>query len=391
MKNVTDMAGRYITDPTDLSLFLEECKRTSLLALDTEFIREKTYYPQLCLIQLANGSDCAILDPFALDDFSALKGILLDTSVTKVVHAGDQDCGILYHELGCLPRPVFDTQRAAMLFGYSPQLGLAALVKAFCAVKLDKGDALTDWTRRPLTNAQVEYALNDVRYLPQIFLTMHTKLTASGRIEWLREDLERLSDEGFYLIEPGERWKKVKHTASLSPRQLAIVKEVAAWRELTAQKKDYPRKWVLTDELVVEIAKRGPTTMDDLFQIRGMRDKLGDRWSQEVIAAVQRGRANPPEFWPQRGREGDRERDCRDALDLMSALVYLRAKENHLATALLASHEELVRIACGDRDEARVLKSWRREIVGEELLKLLDGEIALSLSNNRLKVTGIPQ
>jgi ribonuclease D len=258
-----------------LEKFISNCRGAPVLAVDTEFLREKTYYPQLCLLQLATENQKAAIDPLAPIDLKALAPLLTDERVMKVFHAGDQDRAILYHELGIVVRPVFDTQRASLLLGVSQQMSLATLVRHFCGVSLKKGESFSDWSQRPLTKTQLEYALDDVRYLPAAYGKMITELTTSGRLMWLQQDFQEMEDESRYCVDVRDVWQKLKGISSLRGSKLAAVREIAAWRETVAQQRDLPRKWILSDELLVEIAKHEPDSLEALFRIRGLKERLG--------------------------------------------------------------------------------------------------------------------
>ena len=381
----------YISTTAELSSYLNKIQDTSLLAIDTEFLREKTYYPRLCLLQLATEDTSAIVDPLVLEDLSLLRPIMTDPRVTKVFHAGDQDRAILFRLFDRPVTPVFDTQSAAMVLGFPQQMGLAALVKSYCDVTLNKTDSFTDWAQRPLRETQLKYAIEDVLYLPRIYREMRDKLEKNGRMAWLEQDFRRMANSELYRIDPYQRWRKVKRSSSLTRRQLAILRELAAWRELTAQKRDYPRNWIITDELMIEIAHREPENTEELFKIRGLQERLGKSWSKEVVAAVQRALATPEDMWPVRQKSKYRESDFTGALDLMTALVHLRAKQNHISTTLLVSHDELLRLAAGEREDMAILADWRHDMVGRELLDLLEGKLVLSLQNGVLKVTDTAQ
>ncbi len=381
----------YISTSAELADFITGIRNTTLLAIDTEFLREKTYYPRLCLLQLATEERSVIVDPLAIEDLSVLKPIMTDPEVTKVFHAGDQDRAILFRIFDTPVTPVFDTQMAAMVLGFPQQMGLAALVKSYCDVTLNKADSFTDWAQRPLTETQLNYAIDDVLYLPRIYRNMLDKLEKNGRMAWLEQDFEQMTDPEQYRVDPRQRWLKVKRSASLQRRQLAVIREVAAWREVTAQRRDYPRNWIITDELMVEIARREPQNTEELFKIRGLRERLGRSWSNEVVAAVLKAHEIPEDQWPVRQKPKYRESDFTGALDLMSALVHLRARQNHISTTLLVSHDELLRLAAGERDDMSILNGWRYDMVGKELLSLLEGELVLSLQNGVLKVTDTTQ
>ncbi len=229
-------------------------------------MRERTYFARLCLIQLASDDVAAIVDPLAIDDLSPLKELLTDPKVVKMFHAGSQDLEIFYRLFGVATAPVFDSQVAATLAGFPQQVGYGALVKEVMGVTLDKGDTYTDWAKRPLSDTQVEYALNDVRYLPEIRRRLLSEMEREGRIDWLAADFSRLEDPATYEVVPRELWRRVKRVSSLNRRQLAVAREVAAWREDEAQRRDVPKRWVVGDESIIEIARRAPKTADELLR-----------------------------------------------------------------------------------------------------------------------------
>lgn len=379
----------YIANQEDLEAFAKRAMRSSVLAIDTEFLREKTYYAKLCLLQLATDDETAIVDPFEVEDLRVLAPLLENESVVKLFHAGGQDLEILLREVGALPRPLFDTQVAAALLGHTQQIGYAALVHAECGVTLKKIDSFTDWSRRPLSESQLEYAADDVAYLPRMYERMRAQLVELGRLAWLDRDFEDLADPKRYATNERERYRRLKRVSQLSRRQLAAAREVAAWRELEAQRRDVPRKWVVTDEQIVEACKREARTIDELFMVRGMSDRLSTKDARCVVALMSSALDAPPDAWPEPDRCGKNEPNVDAELDLMCALVRLRAKQNGVAFPTLASHDDLARVARGYREGVDVLRGWRRSLVGEELLRLLEGKIALSLSNGEIKVTEV--
>lgn len=377
----------YIANQENLEAFVRRAASSSVLAIDTEFLREKTYYAKLCLLQLATDTEVAVIDPFAVDDLGVLVPLLEDLSIMKLFHAAGQDLEIIYRELGVLPAPVFDTQVAATLLGHTQQIGYGPLVHSLCGVNLKKSDSFTDWSRRPLSESQLEYAADDVIYLPKMYRIMVERLQAKGRLSWLDNDFAALSDPANYVSDASTRFKRLKRVGQLSRRQLAAAREVACWRELTAQDRDLPRKWVLTDEQIVEACRREARTIDELFMVRGVREKLGTRDARAVVAAMVRGLDAPADSWPELDKPSKSEPNVDAELDLMEALVRLRARENDIAMQTLASHNELCRVARGYRDDVDVLKGWRRALIGEELLELLAGRISLSLGPEGLVVT----
>ena len=375
----------YIATQENLAAFVERARSSSVLAIDTEFLREKTYYAKLCLLQMATDDEVVIVDPFEMDDLSVMAPLLEDERIVKLFHAAGQDLEIILREVGVLPRPVFDTQIAAALLGHTQQIGYAALVHAECGVSLKKIDSFTDWSRRPLSASQRDYAADDVVYLPRLYAGMRAALEEKGRLHWLDHDFEELSDPARYEANERERFRRLKRVSQLSRRQLSAAREVAAWRELEAQRRDVPRKWVVTDEQIVEACKREARTIDELFMVRGLSDRLSTKDARAVVSLISSALSAPPDTWPELDRCGKSEPNVDAELDLMSALVRLRAKENGIAFPTLASHDDLARVARGYREGVDLLRGWRRAIVGEELLELLDGRLTLSLDGG-LKV-----
>lgn len=377
----------YISTSEELQAFVKTIAGTAVLAIDTEFHREKTYYPKLCLLQLATEETSAIVDPLTIADLSPINAILTAPETVKVFHAGSQDIEILCRVCGVAPHPVFDTQIAAGLLGHPQQLGYGALVNALCGVNLAKADSLTDWTRRPLREMQLEYAINDVLYLPRMYRSMVKDLTRLGRLGWLQDDFEHLCDPETYATLPEEQWRRVKRVSSLTRRQLAVARGVAAWREHYAQNRNIPRKWVLSDEVIIEIARLAPTTKERLLDVRGLSERLSDRAVREILDATADELAGDPEGWPKLEHHRGKKSEVDGAVDLMLALLHLRAKENDVTTQFLASRDDLVKIAKGEGEGLDVLSGWRRRLIGAELLELLDGKLCLSIEDGKLKVT----
>ena len=377
----------YIANQENLEAFVRRAAASEVLAIDTEFLREKTYYANLCLLQLATDTEVAVVDPFAVEDLSVLSPLLTDPAIMKLFHAGGQDLEILYRELGVLPTPLFDTQVAATLLGHTQQIGYGPLVHNLCGVNLKKSDSFTDWSQRPLTASQLEYAADDVIYLPKMYRIMKERLEEKGRLHWLDNDFAAMADPAQYECDVDDRYKRLKRVGQLSRRQLAGARAMAAWREVTAQERDLPRKWVLTDEQIVEACRREARTIDDLYLVRGVREKLNVRDARQVLSRMNRAFDAPSSEWPQLDKSPKSERNVDAEVDLMEALVRLRAKENDIALQTLAGRSDLAAVARGHGDECDVLKGWRRAMVGEELLELLAGRLALSLGPDGLVVT----
>jgi ribonuclease D len=376
----------YVTDTESLAELVTQLRTSSCVAIDTEFMRERTYFARLCLIQLASDDVAAIVDPLAISDLSPLQELLTDPHVVKVFHAGSQDLEIFYRLFGVATAPVFDSQVAATLAGFPQQVGYGALVQEVMGVTIDKGDTYTDWAKRPLSETQVEYALNDVRYLPEIRRRLMSEMEREGRIDWLAADFARLEDPATYEVVPRELWRRVKRVSSLNRRQLAVAREVTAWREIEAQRRDVPKRWVVGDESIIEIARRSPKTPDQLSAIRGVADKVGRGAQQGLLDAVASGLAVPDSDLPSLDKRRRPVGDVDGAVDLMIALVRLRAREHGVAMPLMASRDDLERLAAGEKEASPLLEGWRKNMVGDELVALLEGRLVLGLKDGALVV-----
>lgn len=379
----------YVADDAGLRELVSLIGDSPVVAVDTEFMREKTYFARLCLIQIATDDVAAIVDPIAVPDLAPLCEIFSDESVIKILHAGGQDLEIFFRSCGHSLTPVFDTQIAATLAGFPQQVGYGALVHELLGIKLDKGDSYTDWGRRPLSATQMEYALNDVRYLPEIHRKLTEQLEGGGRTQWLAADFKRLEDPSTYEVDPREQWRRVKRISSLNRRQLAVAREVAAWRENEAIRRDVPKRWVLGDESIVEVARRMPGSPEELSQIRGVSDKVGKGAVRGILESVAAGVAVAECDLPSLPKRKRLNGDVDGAVDLMVALVRLRAKEHGVAMPLLAARDDIERLAGGDRESSPLLEGWRASMVGNELVDLLDGRLSLTLEDGHLRVLKI--
>ncbi|MCO6411595.1 MAG: ribonuclease D [Thiogranum sp.] len=366
--------------------FCNSLQHPGWLALDTEFIRERTYYPQLCLLQVAVPGNIACIDPLAIDDLSPLLDILYDRSIVKVLHACSQDLEIFAYLKGAVPGPVFDTQLAAPLLGFAEQMGYANFVREALGVTLDKAQTRTDWSHRPLAKAQLDYAADDVRYLAQIYPDIRQRLEDLGRLAWLKaefEDCERLDR---YLHEPAGVWRRIKGLDKLRPRALAIVQQLAEWRETRAQQKDLPRSWVLKDDALMDIGRLAPDSLEKLAKIRNLPPKTGDRYGEEIIAIVRAAAQKQPEPLPE-ARRPAKPTAAQEALaDVLHAQLRLLADRYDINSASLASRKDLVALAQGEEDIA-LLRGWRLEMAGNELLATRNGERIVSVKNAQVEFT----
>jgi ribonuclease D len=381
---VKDVAPvQYIDTAAGLAAVCTRLSAFEWFAIDTEFLREKTYYPKLCLIQVATAHEAACIDPLALDDLGPLLALLADPRITKVMHSCRQDMEIFFHLAGRVPAPVFDTQIAAPLLGYADQIGYANLVKALAGVTLDKLHTRADWTLRPLTPAQLRYAADDVIYLAAVYPGIVTQLQELGRLDWLVEDFRQLSEAALYDTPPARAWLKVKGASRLKGASLSILQALAQWREETARSKDRPRGWLLRDDVLLDIARHKPSSMEALGAIRGLGDGLLARSGDALLDIVKQAAARKPLSFPDTRMRTTLSAAQEALVDVMMAVVRITADENRLNPAVLAARRDLEALLLGD-PESRVLHGWRQRLIGTRLQQLLSGEQSLSVRHGRL-------
>ena len=353
----------FIDDQSGLNDLCAVLSRAPWFAIDTEFLREKTYYPKLCLLQVATPGHVACIDPLALDDMTLLLDVIFDSSITKVMHAARQDMEIFYHLRGAVPAPVFDTQVAALLLGLPDQVGYGGLVQELLGVKLHKLHSRTDWSQRPLDEAQLQYAADDVIYLAQAYQLIQEKLGESGRLDWLTDDLQALSDPALYAAHPDSAWLRVKGANKLSGDALAVLQALAAWRESMAQTLDRPRGWLLRDDVLLDIARHRPGTSTSLGKIRGLHENTVRKHGDELLALVEKAAGIRPAPFPRR-KLRQRLTPAQDAaVDVMQAVVRLVGEENRINPAVLANRNQLEQLLLGNTD-VPVLLGWGRQLAG---------------------------
>ncbi len=379
-----------IRDSAGLAGVCRDLRAHGSFALDTEFIRERTYSPRLCLVQVAVPALCTAIDPLAGVDLDPLIELIFDPSIEKIVHAGWQDFEIFYARTGRVPESVFDTQIAAALAGVGEQVGYANLLDRALGISLGKVETYTDWSRRPLSPSQIEYALDDVRYLLPLWAKLTRMLEDLGRIEWLRDESRRYRDPAAYERDPRSQCLRLRGARHLPPVSLAVLQELAVWREEAAAERDVPRGRIVADEILVEIAKRCPRSISDLRPIRNFHPKVLERGGQKLLAAVARGLALPPERWPTLSKSRTDEPERALLADFLEAVVRLRAHDARIAPGYLATRaqiNELVDAGLEGRSPEdpetgsapAVLSGWRRGLVGEDLLRALAGETDLGI------------
>jgi ribonuclease D len=386
---------KTITTTHDLTEFCNRAGHCAYVTVDTEFLRERTYYSKLCLIQLAlpgrSNDDAVLVDPLAEGlSLAPLYDLFRNEAVVKVFHAARQDLEIFYVDAKVIPAPLFDTQVAAMVCGFGDQVGYETLVRKIAKQSLDKSSRFTDWSRRPLSDAQKTYALADVTHLRQIYEYLSAKLEKTGRSHWMAEELATLTTPDTYVIDPAHAWERVK-TRSSSPRLLAIVRALAEFRESYAQTRDIPRSRVFKDDALIELASTKPKTFDDLQKSRLLlREARKGEIANGILKAVKYAIELPQENLPKIPDEKDMRAVNQALADLLRVLLKAKTENNGVAAKLIASSAELDALASGERD-VPTLRGWRYEVFGQDALRLCNGEIGLVAKGKSVKTFDIPQ
>ncbi|MDX8382754.1 MAG: ribonuclease D [Ghiorsea sp.] len=381
-----------ITTEHELQQACEVLKQAKVLCVDTEFHREKTYYPQFALLQVGCTDGIFIIDPIQIKNMQAIWDVLLDENILKVFHAGRQDLEIILEHAGALPLPMFDTQVAAALLGYGQQVGFGNLVQRIVKKELAKGESFSDWLQRPLTAQQMQYAADDVIYLMPIYQGLKEELQARKRDTWLDEEQSVLTSLSTYNIDKQQVFWRVKGVNKLKPKQLAVLREFAVWREEQAQKKDMPRRRLLADEPLLELAKRDKLTLDVMGRMRGLNAGVIRRFGETWLTLWQQGMDCSEEDRPKLPPRKHNTNGTDMRLELLGSLLRLKAEESSISSTILASKGDLACLASwgnnckGDIPDIACLQGWRAELVGEDLLRLLRGEICLRINPQ----TGLP-
>jgi ribonuclease D len=373
-----------ITTTADLAAACERMSRHTFVTVDTEFLRETTYYPLLCVAQIATSDEAVVIDALAQDiSLTPFFQLMANESVLKVFHAARQDIEIVWHQAKLIPRPIFDTQVAAMVLGYGDSISYDQLVQRITGDAIDKSNRFTDWSRRPLSPAQVNYATSDVTHLRQVFLSLSEDLRKRGRSDWVGEEMEVLTSPNTYRSEPETAWERLK-TRVRKPKELSVLMEVAAWREREAQSRDVPRGRVLKDEAIGDIATHAPTSMEKLAALRSLpRGFERSKWGSEIVEAVKRGLARDPAQLPklEKPRPGV---NGSATVELLKVLLRMVSEQHGVAAKVIATVEDLERIAVDDRADVPALHGWRREMFGEQAIALKRGRLALAMDKGRV-------
>ncbi|MEM6971966.1 MAG: ribonuclease D [Pseudomonadota bacterium] len=383
-----------ITRTADLDRICTTFAEAPYVTVDTEFMRERTYYSQLCLVQLAiagsegpESGEAVLVDPLAEDlDLAPLWRLMADTSVVKVFHAARQDLEIFYHQGAVIPEPLVDTQVAAMVLGYGEQVGYETLVRRVAKAELDKSSRFTDWARRPLSDKQLSYAIGDVTHLRVVYEALAERLNRSGRAEWVAEEMAILRDPATYVSDPDEAWRRVK-ARSGNGQMLAVVRELARWREATAQARDVPRSRLMKDDALVELAAARPRDIEGLSKMRLLqREARKPETAEAILAAIQTGLAVPPDERPSVPPPPRRREGSAAVADLMRVFLKARAEQLGIAPKLIASSSDLDALAGEDTPDVPALHGWRLDAFGRDALKLKDGTLALKAGAKGVEV-----
>lgn len=375
-----------ITTSQGVADFCRSLSQNSFITVDTEFLREKTYYPKLCLVQLSGpDKEARAIDPLVKGiDLSPLYDLLADTRILKVFHAARQDLEIFYNLTGKVVSPVFDTQIAAMVCGYGDSVGYNNLVHDITGKGIDKSAQFMDWSHRPLTERQIDYALGDVTHLCDVYVHLAKKLEHQNRVSWVLQEEEILNNPSTYSNDPYEAWKRIK-LRSPSRKTLAVLREVAAWREKAAQERDIPKSWMMRDETLADLASQAPRTAEELQKIRNMpKDHANGRIGEALLEAIRKALNAPKDEWPQVEKRKSMPPQAAATLDILKMLLKIQSSEHGVAAKLIATQDDLEAIVMDDEADVPALKGWRREVFGEDALALKAGRLAIGLSGDRI-------
>ena len=380
-----------ITTTAELTVFCDKLKGAPFVAVDTEFMRETTYWPKLCLIQAATAEHEAVIDPLSPDlDLAPFLEVMKDTSILKVLHAARQDVEIFFN-LGATPIPLFDTQIAGMAAGFGEQVAYDALVRQMLKIDLDKSSRFTDWARRPLSDNQLTYAIADVTHLATLYPTLRERLENEGRMAWVAEEMKAMTDPGLYDTSPENAWKRLRPRKH-APKYLTVFKAIAAWRERTAQTRDQPRGRILKDDAIDELATQAPTELEGFERLRAVQKGFGgSKFGAAVIEVIREAARSPEAMAAPVAREAVAAppANAGAVVELLKVLLKARAEDAGVASKLIATVSDLEKIAADDEADTPALQGWRREAFGEDALKVKRGELALVLDGARVRAVEV--
>jgi len=379
----------YIDTAEDLETLCQSLASVTHMAVDTEFLRENTYYPELCLIQIKSGDILACIDPIAInknndgkkDSLSAFSALLANPAITKVLHSASQDMEIFFMLEKTPPRPIFDTQVAAPLLGFNEQIGYGNLVKEVLSINLPKAHTRADWSRRPIPENQIHYALDDVIHLEAVYFELKKRLEKKSRLDWLAQDFEDISNPERYNKPAKNMWQKIRAAQFLKGAQLATLQALAEWRELTARESNRPRNWILKDDAIADLAKQRPTSSKELSHIRSVGAKTVDRHGKQLLQIIQDGAEREPVPLPDYVKKEKLSSSAQAGVDVLAALVAIKADEHKINATLLAPRKMLE--ACWRAGDASPLGGWRHTLLGADIQNCLAGRVTIGVENSQ--------
>ncbi len=377
--NDTSIPDTYIDTDSELQLFCADLSHEKWLALDTEFIREKTYYPELALIQIASENKIACIDPYKIQDFTPLTDLFDDYNIVKIFHSPSQDLELFAHIFKAAPQNIFDTQLAASLLGIGNQIGYADLVNKLCKVQLDKKHTRTDWSRRPLSESELDYAIDDVRYLGEIYKTLTDKLIAADRINWLAQDFKTMSDIEHYQIHWESLWKKLKGSQKLKGDELNYADQLCQWREKQAQQKNLPKRWIIKDEDVVDISRLKPTDLSGFKSIRTLNERFIKQFGNDIINVLKDADNIADDLRPKHEKFKSLSDNQQTKADCLMAICRRCAAQSDMAMASLATKKDIDKMILGK--DSKLLTGWRFEMAGEACQQFLKGELSIQVND----------
>ncbi len=380
---------QYIDTDQALTDYLTTIRDADWVILDTEFIREKTYFPKLCLIQVATADTLACVDPLAISDLGIFFEWLQRPEMIKVFHAAWQDLEIIHYLSGNVPTPIFDSQIAAAVLGIGDQMGYARLVESMLGIQLDKSQSRTDWSRRPLKQKQLEYAIDDVRYLRDMYPMLLDRLQQTGRADWLDKSFQHLGDPAAYEPDPRSCWKRTKGVQLLKPKQLSALRELTAWREEQAIKKNLPRRWLVADEVLVDMTRLKTATLDDFSSIRGLKPEQIKRHGETWLQLIQTGMNLPPEEWPEMPRRRKPDADLALVADLLMLVVTKQARASNISPQMIATRSQVEKMLTEGRQ--KLSDDWRGSLMNDVFADILNGKCSLGVENLKVVLEKTPE
>ncbi len=375
----------YIDDNAGLAQFCSALAQAPYCTIDTEFIRESTYYPELALIQIASEDLLGCIDPLTITDFTPLSEILVRQELVKVFHSCSQDLEILYQKFGQVPSPVFDTQLAAAVLGYNHQISYADLVQQITGVQLEKKHTRANWTRRPLSKDELDYAMDDVRYLLSVYQELNDKLESTRRRSWIEKDMLAMSNADNYEVDQAQLWQRLRGVQKLKGETLQIASDLCRWREQVAQRQNRPRRWIVKDDVIIEIARRKPESPEALSKIPELSDKIVKRHGEKLLQVIAEAARTDPAQWPQHNKINNLNSRQMALGDCLMALCRVISEQNSIALATLATRKDIDNLILNQKS-SRLAQGWRFQMAGEQLLEFIHGQSSIGVEDQALKL-----